>query len=258
MAVDPQILKRETAAAGFHAQLKQAAHLGQFRWRGTTVLGRFRAHDIHEQRDQRHIGQHVDALGGALETLHEFGECFPVPRKSRLHGLERHRLVAGHGEHRALAVFGLARGEAEAAIADGDRSDAVPAGNRAPRIPEQLGIVMRVQIDETRRDDQPAGVKDLPRIAIQPADLRDFPVADADVADKPTASEAIDDRAAANDRVKSAHHLSPWGSSERQFRRHHRWPRYGPSSPARLRPRCRGPLHSTICPHQHSTARQRH
>ena len=66
-------------------------------------------------------------LGSALEAVEELGVGLPVPGHALLHALERHGLVALHGEHRPLAGVGPHRREAEAAVADDDAGHAVPA-----------------------------------------------------------------------------------------------------------------------------------
>ena len=65
---------------------------------------------------------------------------------------------------------------------------------------------MGVEIDEARRDDQPARIHDAIRVAFQAAaDRRDPAVADTDVADEATAAQTIDDGAAANEHVECRH-----------------------------------------------------
>jgi hypothetical protein len=70
----------------------------------------------------------------------------------------------------------------EAAVADHDGRDTVPARQCQVRIPEQLGIVVRVEVDEARRHDLSAGVEDARGVrAAQPADPGDTAARDADV-----------------------------------------------------------------------------
>ena len=77
----------------------------------------------------------------------------------------------GHRLHGVLAHVGLDRGEPEPAVADGDRGDAVPARQRAVRVPEDLGVVVGVQIDEAGGDVHAPGVDDLGGLAgVDPAD----------------------------------------------------------------------------------------
>ena len=71
-----------------------------------------------------------------------------------------------------LALGGPHRREAEAAVADHHRRDAVPARQRAVRVPEDLGVVVGVQVDEARRDDQAVGVEHL--VGLVGADLADL------------------------------------------------------------------------------------
>src|SRR6185437_16102720 len=66
--------------------------------------------------------------------------------------------------HQVDEVIRLARPyrrEADAAIAKHGRGDAVPGGGRDERIPGRLTVVVGMDVDKTRRDDQPIGV-DLP------------------------------------------------------------------------------------------------
>ena len=58
----------------------------------------------------------------------------------------------------------------------------MPAGHGAPRIPEQLAVVVSVQIDETRRHHLARGVDHLTAIGrVDPADLHDPTPGDPDV-----------------------------------------------------------------------------
>src|SRR6185503_11961141 len=96
--------------------------------------------------------------------------------------------------------------EAETAIADHHRGDAVPRRQRAVRIPEELRVVVRVQVDEARRHDQAAGVDHLVGIVgAQLADLGDHPVLDAKVALEARQPAAVDDHAAADHAVEAGH-----------------------------------------------------
>jgi hypothetical protein len=100
---------------------------------------------------------------------------------------------------------GLHRREAEAAVAEHQRGDAVPSGDGAVGIPANLRVVMRVQIDEAGRDDQPVGVDGLLREAGRAAaDLRDLAVLDPDVAAIARHARSVDDGAAFDVKIESA------------------------------------------------------
>ena len=153
--------------------------------RHPAALGRLDAHHVVQHRIHRHAGQDVEALGQAIESVHELRKGLPIPGQRRLHRTQRDRLGAHHREHRALAVVRLDRREAEAAVADYHRGDPVPSRNGQVRIPENLGVVMGVQVDKTRRDDQPAGVDYFGALMrVDPSNPGDSPVLDADIAAK--------------------------------------------------------------------------
>ncbi len=57
----------------------------------------------------------------------------------------------------------MTRGEAEAAIADYYRSDAMPTRDAAIGVPEELSVVMRVEVDKARRDVHSGRVEDFMR-----------------------------------------------------------------------------------------------
>ena len=75
----------------------------------------------------------------------------------------------------------------------------MPAGNRTVGIPKDLGIVVRVQIDITGRDDQAIGIDELRGIArIETTDLGDPPVLDANVGALAWHARAINNHARLN------------------------------------------------------------
>src|SRR5206468_6499008 len=96
--------------------------------------------------------------------------------------------------HRALAQLGSHGGEPEAAVADHHRGDAVPPRQRQVRIPEELRVVVRVEVDEPRGDDRAARIEDPARTGgAEPADRRNPTAADADVGAIALRARAVDD-----------------------------------------------------------------
>ena len=67
-------------------------------------------------------------------------------------------LDALHQLDQPLVPVGRGRGEADAAVAHHDRGDAVPRRRREPRVPRDLGVVVGVDVDPARGDQQPVGV----------------------------------------------------------------------------------------------------
>src|SRR6202011_3032046 len=102
--------------------------------------------------------KYVHGLWMALYAVEKLRIADPVPRHPSFHRGERNRLVASHCQHRAFPGLGSDRGEAESAVADHYRGHAVPTRDAAVRIPEQLGIIVRMQIDETGCDNEPSGI----------------------------------------------------------------------------------------------------
>ena len=114
-----------------------------------------------------------------------------------------------------VVVVGAARRDGEAAVAGGDGGDAVQRRRVAERVPGELRVVVGVDVDDARRDHQAVGVDHLVgRLAREPADGGDAPVADRDVGDLPGQAGAVDDEAAADQQVVG--HESP--ASERRDR----------------------------------------
>ncbi len=93
---------------------------------------------------------------------------------------------------RSLAVRG---GDGKAAVAGHHRRHAVEARRRERRVPEHLGVVVGVDVDETRRHDVAGGVELDVAVKVV-ADLGDAPPLDRDVGPAPWRSCAVDDRPA--------------------------------------------------------------
>ena len=108
-------------------------------------------------------------------------------------------------------MSGRHRGEAEAAVADGDRRDAVPARQGAVRIPEDLGVVVRVQVDEARRNVHTGRVDDAgSRRGVDTTHRHDLSALDGDVATSSRRPGPVEDQSVFdNDVVVLACHQTP-------------------------------------------------
>ena len=85
----------------------------------------------------------------------------------------------------------------------------MPTRQRAVRIPEHLGVVVRVQVDEAGGDVHAGGVDDLGTLpGIDPADSGDASAGDADVAAHPRCPGAVEDHPVLDDDVVGAHAVS--------------------------------------------------
>jgi hypothetical protein len=141
---------------------------------------------------------------------------------ARLHGVEvlreRLELVPGHtGGQRVEAhvlhvleragqqrhAFGPDGRDGEPAVAGDDRRHAVKGGGRQVRVPEDLGVVVGVDVDETRGDDLAGGVEHAFALEVG-ADVGDAAGGDGDVGGLSGGARPVHHGAAPDDDV-SAH-----------------------------------------------------
>ena len=109
-------------------------------------------------RAVRHLHADVDAERRGVERVEVLGERLPAP----VHALgERGAgdvLDALHQLDEPLLVTGAHRREPDAAVAGDDGGDAVTRRRLEQRVPGGLAVVVRVDVDEPGRDEQPGGV----------------------------------------------------------------------------------------------------
>ena len=147
----------------------------------------------------RQIGGDIDIASSRLQGIEVFGERLPVPRQPVDHHDAGDVLDTGHHVHEHVVIGGPAGGEADAAVAHHRRRHTV-GGRRCHAVrPDRLAVVVGMQIDEARRDEQ-TGCIDLPDgVVVNRADRRDDTVGDGDVAGVRVAAEAVNDGAVADD-----------------------------------------------------------
>ncbi len=154
------------------------------------------AHGVVAERGVTDHAADVDAEGRAVEPREVVAVRLPVPREpvedapcgdvlDRLHHLRDVGVVVGS----------LHRGERHATVADHDGRDAVPARRRPDRVPRELGVEVRVHVDESRRDEATIGVE-LAGAALGHRADRDDPIAvDGHVRGSRRRARAVDERA---------------------------------------------------------------
>ena len=138
----------------------------------------------------------------AVERLEVIAEAAPTPGDAGLERGQGHALDPRHHPPEVVGVFGDDRREREPAVAGHHARDAVEIGGARLRVPEELGVVVRMGVDEAGGDYQAAGVDFLSRFFGDFADRDDAPVTDADVRGARGRAGAIDQGPVPDDGVE--------------------------------------------------------
>ena len=133
-----------------------------------------------------------------IQPIEIIAKALPVPRHRGFESLQRHAFDPRQHRREIFGRFGRQRRYRKAAKASQHRGHAMKAGGAERRVPEDLHVVMGVDIDEAGRNDPACRIDGLARFFAHFADCDDAPVPDADIAGKSWAARAIDDRAAGN------------------------------------------------------------
>jgi hypothetical protein len=134
----------------------------------------------------------------------ELGEGLEAPLDA-VEGGEVHAFHPREQLAEVLVVVGPARRDAEAAVPGGDGRDAVESGRVAQPVPGDLRVIVRVRIDDARRDHEPVGVDGaLGPLAVVAADAHHPTVGDGDVREPARHAGAVDHKTAVDEEV--VHH----------------------------------------------------
>ncbi len=157
---------RDAERAGGQRLLGHLAHPGDVLRRAGALDHRPLAHRRHPQRAVADEPADVDALRGAVEPAEVVAVRRPVPRQTLEDRPAGDVLDALHHLGEELAPARCDRGERDAAVAEHHARDAVPARRRRQRVPAELGVEVRVHVDEPGRDDASLGVDLAPAMGI--------------------------------------------------------------------------------------------
>jgi hypothetical protein len=170
---------------------------------GRRTLGRGVAHHVLPHGRVADIRGHVEAQGQAGDGREVFREGLEAPRNARFERLERHPLHVLEDARDRAAVLRPRRRDAEAAVAHDDGGDAMPGRGRQVRVPEDLRVVVRVHVDEARRDDETLAIDDgrIPslRRLESDADGGDALAIEQDVSLEAGGARSVDDEPAAQE-----------------------------------------------------------
>ena len=212
--------RREPDRAVTHRLGGDAAHGRRVLLRCILQAGGPFPHHVEAQRAVGELRAQVDVVGPALHRVEVFAEALPRP----IDALVQHRagdvLDALHQRNQLVVRVGPHRREADATVAHDHRGDAVPARRSDARVPRGLAVVVRVDVDEPRRDEQPVRV-DL--LASPPGDRphrRDRRAVDGDVRGHRFAAPAVGQVAAPDHQVVChASHATPFVPPHHTFHR---------------------------------------
>jgi len=93
-----------------------------------------------------------------FEAVEEVAEGLPVPVGALLECRQRHAFHLGHHLAEVVVVARTQRRKREAAVAADDRGDAVDARRAGRGVPQQLGVIVGVRVDEAGCDQLAAGI----------------------------------------------------------------------------------------------------
>ncbi len=140
------------------ASVARRAHGGAVLGRRLLEPGRPLAHDVEAQRAVGELRAQVDVVRPALDRVEVLAEALPGPVDPLVEHGTRDVLHPLHQRDQARVRVGPHRREAHAAVAHDGGRDAVPARRRHALVPGRLPVVVRVDVDEARRDQQTVGV----------------------------------------------------------------------------------------------------
>ena len=149
---------READRSGAHGLGGQRAHGGSVLGGGILQPGRPLAHHVEAQRAVGKLCAQVDVVRAPLDRVEILAEALPGPVDPLVEHRSGNVLDPFHQRDEPWVGIGAYRREADAAVAHDRGGHAVPARRRHPFVPRRLSVVMRMDVDEARGDQQPDGV----------------------------------------------------------------------------------------------------
>src|SRR5262249_42925222 len=115
----------------------------------------------------------------------------------------------GHRQHGTVTQVRLAWSKTEPAVPNDNGGHPMPAGHGAIRIPVDLRIVMRMQIDEPRRNNEPMCIERFLGVArFELADLGNFALFNPDISETAGRAGTINNRSTLDDYIEFRHGCS--------------------------------------------------
>ena len=193
----------ESDRAGGDGLPRQTSHgFDLERRRAGRMIGATLAHHEGAECAMGNLGDDVDCMGILVDRVHVLGEALPFPAYALGQCGAGDVLDAFHQTDEPVVLGCLGWRKANAAIAHHDRRHPVPDRRREVGIPCHLAIVVSVNIDPSRCDEEAICI-DLPFGGlITRADAGDDAIADSQIGLKAGRPGPVDDRAASDPQIE--------------------------------------------------------
>ena len=191
----------EADGAGLQRLLRQPGHRLDVLGRGELARDGALAHDVDAQGMVGKLSRDIDGARQARQRIEVIRKALPIPFEAFRQRDAGNVLHPFHQVDQRLVMLPTDGGEAYAAIAENDGRGAVPGGRRKHGIPGGLAIIVRMDVDPSRRDDAPIGLHLAPAWTRLAANLDDPVAVDGDVPVGRRRARAVDDPAAPDDDV---------------------------------------------------------
>ena len=198
------------------SQDRRAWSTPPLRWRGA-LLG---ADDEQAQRGMSDEGTHVDPLAPLIDCRQVLGKRLEAPVDALVEGIHRHAFDVLEGPHDDVAMLRAGGGDAEAAVAHDDAGHPVPARRGQVAVPEDLGVVVGVDVDEPGSQYKPSrSITSVPLGRRQPTgsvDAGDAVALDGHVGRPGRAARTVDQRGSPQ---KKIHHppVPSWAPKDSKY-----------------------------------------
>ena len=194
-AVGQRAAGREAERAGRDALAHDRGHRLDVVGGGRLVAGAALAHHVAAHGAVGHLRAEVHARGGGRRarrgTRGSVSQPHLMPADSAAPGMSSTPSIRPMSHSWRSGATGA---KPDAAVAHHDGGHAVPARRREQLVPRGLAVVVRVDVDEARRDERAVGVDLVAGRAVDRADLGDDAVGDGDVGRAGRRARAVDDR----------------------------------------------------------------
>ncbi len=210
LAVDAAVrvreARREPRCAHIDRFAHELAHALNLVGCGGALVRRVTQH-VEPQRRMADVSREVERGPESADSCQVLRERLEVPRDARVEGSGIHVLDVLERAHDRVALLRASRSDREPAVAGDDGRDPLVRRGAERRVPEDLRVVVGVDIDEARCDGATRCVEHADALEVR-ADLGDHTVRDSNVGHPSRSAGPVEHRSSADHDV-SRHQDSP-------------------------------------------------